>query len=221
LTLGNVHIIDSRIANGVLQEKMLDTVVIQPQSLDNDTAWPITASFGSNSTFQILNGSTQLLRDWIMSDLPFYLDQDPAYDFELYAGIWKFHQIAPYDFGGHLSNLTKAITNDMKSRSSGTMPIEGIAWSSERFVEIRWAWIALPATSLVGSLALILATIVRGKKTKAPVWKSSSLATLLHGLTEETRNRIDQSSSSSQIEAMSKKLRVRLSSQDGSVRLRA
>jgi hypothetical protein len=203
----------------MLQETVLNTVVIQPQSLESDTAWPITASLGSNSTFQILNGSTQLLRDWILSDFPYYLYQDPAYDFELYSGMWKFHQIPPYDFESHLSNLTKAITNDMKSRSSGTMLIEGTAWSSERFVKIRWAWIALPAVLLAGSLVLIFATIVQGKNTKAPVWKSSSLATLLHGLSEETRNRIDPDSSSSQVEAVSTKLKVRLSSQDGSARL--
>lgn len=203
----------------MLQERVLDTVVVQPQSLDNSTAWPITASLGSNNTFQILNGTTQLLRDWILSDFPFYLDQDPAYDFELYSGMWNFHQIPPYDFESHISNLTKAITNDMKSRSSGMRLIEGIAWSSERFVKIRWAWITLPAVSLVGSLVLIFATIVQGRRTKAPLWKSSSLATLLHGLSEETRNLVVPDLSPSQVEAMSARLRVRLSSRSGSARL--
>ncbi|RYN99288.1 hypothetical protein AA0120_g1698 [Alternaria tenuissima] len=123
----NVHTIDSRIVNGMLQERVLDTVVVQPQSLDNSTAWPITASLGSNNTFQILNGTTQLLRDWILSDFPFYLDQDPAYDFELYSGMWNFHQIPPYDFESHISNLTKAITNDMKSRSSDPLGLDHVA----------------------------------------------------------------------------------------------
>ncbi|KAL1794152.1 hypothetical protein ACET3X_007573 [Alternaria dauci] len=205
----NVHTIDSRVVNGILQERVLDTVVVQPQSLDNSTVWPITASLGSNNTFRILNGSTQLLRDWILSGFPFYLSQDPAYDFELYSGMWSFHQIPPYDFESHMSNLTKAITNDMKSRSSGTMLVEGTAWSSERFVKIRWAWITLPAASLVGGLVLIFTMILHGKKAKAPVWKSSALTTLLHGLSEETRNLIDPDLSSSQVEAMSTKLRAK------------
>jgi len=210
---------ESRFVRGSLQESVLDTIVIQPESLDEDSLWPITASLGSNSTFQILNGTTQRLRDWILSDLPFYLYQDPAYEFGLYSGIWRFHQIAPYDFGGYLTNLTKAMTNDMRSRFSGTKRIDGTAWSSERFVEIRWAWITLPAVSLVGSLVLVCATIAKGRRSQAPVWKSSSLATLFHGLSEETRNRIGPDSATSQIEALSTKLRVRLSSQDGSARL--
>jgi hypothetical protein len=109
--------------------------------------------------------------------------------------------------------------NNMKSRLPGTIPIEGTAWESERFVQVRWVWISLPAFSLIGSLVLICATVLKGKETNAPVWKSSSLATLLHGLSEDTQVGIDPDITSSQVEAVSTKLRVRLSSARGNARL--
>jgi hypothetical protein len=206
-------------SNGALNESVVDFVTIQPDVLDANVSAPVVASLGANTTFTIVNQTTQSLRDWILSDLPPFLSQDPDYPFGLFQGMWQFHQVPPYDLDGYLSNITTAITNNMKSRVSGTIPIEGTAWASERFVQVRWAWITLPGISLVGSLILICATILKEKETSAPVWKSSSLATLLHGLSEDTQRSIDPDISTSQTEAVSTKLRVRLSSGKGNARL--
>jgi hypothetical protein len=209
--------LQAQVDNGILTESVINTIPIQPDSYS--TPSPIVATLGSNETFNIVNQTTEFLRDWILADLPPILNQNPAFPFGPDLGIWNFHQVPPYDFEGPLSNLTRAITNNLKSREIGTVPIEGTAWSVEKIVQIRWVWITLPAISLVGSLVLICATIVEGRRTKAPVWKSSALATLLHGLSEETQRRIDPDLSSSQTEAISTKLKVRLSSRRGDARL--
>jgi hypothetical protein len=209
--------IQAQVTNGVLDEAVLDTITIQPDSYSAPS--PIVATLGSNETFNILNQTTEIFRDLIISNMPPMLSQNPEFSFGSYTGIWNFHQIPPYDFKGHLANLTKAITNNLKSRETGIVPIEGTAWTMEKTVQIRWVWITLPAMSLLGSLILIGATILKGRRTNAPVWKSSSLATLLHGLSEETQKGIDPELSSSQTEAMSTKLRVRLSTLKGDARL--
>ncbi|CAG5185822.1 uncharacterized protein ALTATR162_LOCUS11412 [Alternaria atra] len=212
-----VKTLQARVNNGTLEESVVDTITIQPDSYSASS--PIVAALGPNETFNIINQTTEILRDWIISDLPPILSQNPEFPFGSDMGIWNFHHVPPYDFEGGLSNLTRAITNNMKSRGVGTVPIEGTAWKSEKIVQIRWVWITLPAILLVGSLVLLCATIWEGRRTQAPVWKSSALATLLHGLSEETQRRIDPDLSSSQIEAISTKLRVRLSSQRGDARL--
>ncbi|KAH7349095.1 hypothetical protein BKA66DRAFT_293491, partial [Pyrenochaeta sp. MPI-SDFR-AT-0127] len=205
----------SQFNGGILQESVIETITIQPEKRDTNGDLPVVATLGQNDTFSIVNGVTRLLSISILTDLPLYLPQDLEFDFVPTQGIWKFHETPPFDFETHLSNVTKAMTNNMKSRSSGVRRVEGTAWNLERFVEIRWAWIALPAASLLGSVTLICATIWKGRKHKASVWKSSALATLLHGLSEETRDRIDSNLSSSQIEAISTKVRVKLSSRGG------
>lgn len=211
-----VKTLQAQVNNGVLEESVTNSITIQPDRYSASS--PVVAALG-NETFSIVNQTTELLRDWIFSDLPPTLDQNPAYPFVPDTGAWNFHQVPPYDFEGPLANLSKAITNNLKSRGVGTVPIAGIAWTTEKIVEIRWEWITLPAISLVGSLVLICATILEGRRTQAPVWKSSALATLLHGLSEETQKRIDPELSSSQTEAISKGLKVSLSSRKGDARL--
>jgi hypothetical protein len=212
-----VKTLQAQVNNGVLEESVTDTITVQPDKYSAPS--PIVAKLGSNETFNIVNQTTELLRDWILSDLPPILNQNPAFPFAPDVGIWNFHQMPPYDFEGPISNLSRAITNNLKSREEGTVPIQGTAWKTEKIVQIRWVWITLPAISLVGSLILICATILEGRRTQAPVWKSSALATLLHGLSEETQKRIDPDLSSSQTEAISTKLMVRLSSRRGDARL--
>jgi hypothetical protein len=211
--------IEAKSMNGTLYETVVNTTTIQAESADAYGYPPVTAEFGPNATLRIANGTTQLLRDRIIANLPRYFNQDPAYDFVPLPGIWDFLDTPPYDFGTYLSNVTQAISNNLKSRSLGTRPVEGTAWSSERFVQIQWAWITLPVTSLVCSFILICATIVQGRSSKTLVWKSSALATLLHGLSEDTRALIDPSLSLSQIEATSEELRVCLSTEGQNARL--
>ncbi|KAH7091082.1 hypothetical protein FB567DRAFT_264387 [Paraphoma chrysanthemicola] len=211
--------IEMKSTNGTISEKVVESTIITTNTSDKFGYAPVTATFGSNTTFKIDNGSTQVLRDRILSNLPLYLYQDPQYEFGPTPGLWNFHQVAPYDFNPYLSLVTNAITHNLQSRSSNTVPVEGIAWRSERFVRVQWAWITLPAVSLAGSLILICATILKSRRNHAPVWKSSSLATLLHGLSEETRALVDSKSTLSQAEAVSAKLQVRLSPRGEHARL--
>jgi hypothetical protein len=211
--------LEARFENGALEESVVGSITIQPDTMNAARLSPVVATLGSNTTFTIVNQTTQSLRDLLLYNLPPQLSQNPDFPFGPDVGMWQFHQVPPYDLDGYLSNLTTAITNSMKSRVAGTVPIEGIAWTSERFVQVRWEWMILPAVSLVGSLVLICATVLKGRKTNAPVWKSSSLATLICGLSEDTQKSIVPDISSSQTEAVSTQLRVRLSSGRGHTRL--
>lgn len=204
--------------NGSLREVILGTRTIQPATYE-EFGTPIVASMGSNDTFEIQNGTTQDFRDLFLSYLPPYLSQSPDYDFGPSPGMWQFHQEAPYDFNAQMEDITTAMTNNLKSRPSGKKPIYGTAWKPQRFVKVRWEWLALPGTSLLGCLALICTTIWKGHRTKAPVWKSSALATLIHGLSENSRSSLDSESSCSEIEATATKLKVRLSSMRRDARL--
>ncbi|KAF2853784.1 hypothetical protein T440DRAFT_545998 [Plenodomus tracheiphilus IPT5] len=159
-----------------------------------------------------------LLQESVIESVTIQPD-NPAYDFVHSPGMWQFHQEAPYDIEPYLKILTTAMTNNLKSRSNGTMLVGGTAWAAERFVRVRWAWMVLPATSFIGSLILICTTILKGRGGDTPTWKSSSLATLIHGLSEETRNSLDPKMTSSEMEAISANIRVQLSSGKENARL--
>ena len=81
-----------------------------------------------------------------------------------------------------IENLATSMTNNIRQQNdSGSSPFEGIAYQTETFVHVRWAWFAYPATVLALSLLYLLGTIIESRNRDVLIWKSSSLALLLHG----------------------------------------
>ena len=81
-----------------------------------------------------------------------------------------------------IENLATSMTNNIRQQNdSGSSPFEGIAYQTETFVHVRWVWFAYPATVLALSLLYLLGTIIESRNRDVLIWKSSSLALLLHG----------------------------------------
>lgn len=81
-----------------------------------------------------------------------------------------------------IENLASSMTNNIRQQNdSGSSPFEGVAYKTETYVHVRWAWFAYPATVFVLSLLYLLATIIESRNRDIPIWKSSTLALLLHG----------------------------------------
>lgn len=78
--------------------------------------------------------------------------------------------------------LLRASSNSHDQIVAGIKVFEGMPWSMEQLVDMRWEWISFPALLLVGGLILLSATVAQSRKNKTLAWKSSALALLLHGL---------------------------------------
>ena len=191
----------------------------QPQS-EYDPA-EIYFNTSDGKTITLRNYTTQILRDRIQNDMPRTLVQDDRYPFVPSGGVWNFHHEPPYDINPVFTNLTTAITNNLRSRVHGTEQVDGIAWANVAFIETRWACLSLPLGLLLGSLVLLCATILKSQRSGTPAWKSSALAALLHGPGEETQSLMAANALQSEIEAISEKLYVQLTGKDGSKRLKA
>ena len=86
------------------------------------------------------------------------------------------------DYSKSIENLATSMTNNIRQQNdSGSSPFEGIAYKTETYVHVRWAWFAYPATLLALSLLYLLGTIIESRNREILVWKSSNLALLLHG----------------------------------------
>ncbi|KAF2478009.1 uncharacterized protein BDR25DRAFT_207498 [Lindgomyces ingoldianus] len=203
--------------SGVLQEVLLNTSAIQSGILDHNhgnqsRSEPFTLNVGGKS-FGIIENTTDFLGESIYTSLPTRLDGSSP-------GLWQFMQTPPYDLNPHFSNLAVAVTNRMRSQAKDTETVSGLALGTENFVYIRWVWISLPGSLLIGSFIFVCAAIFKSRRAKAVAWKSSALATLLHGLSKEAQGQFNPHLRQSEVEALSQKLRVKLSSEeDGSTRL--
>jgi hypothetical protein len=211
---------------GSFQEGRLEEEVLSTYSAPDITSTPteyMTATLGTDpndafvmladgKTFSIAANTTRYLSNSLRANLPTYLLNGSIDTGGQYPGRWNFVQNAPYDVNAALGAMAEAMTNNMRTNATnnGTESAFGDAWGAENFVETQWPWLLLPGALLFCSLVLVISTIIKSRKEAVPTWKSSALATLMHGLTEESRACIVASAPQSEVEAVSQKLRVKL-----------
>ena len=86
------------------------------------------------------------------------------------------------DYSKSIENLATSMTNNIRQQNdSGSSPFEGVAYETETYVHVRWAWFTYPATVLALSLLYLLGTIIESRNRDILIWKSSTLALLLLG----------------------------------------
>lgn len=221
---------ETTFAGGQMREKVTSMYIPQdttdtaaPQDGPVDLSIKPNDPFTMNAagkSFDVGANRTRQLSNAILANLPRRLTGSDENINGEYPGLWKFVQTEPYDIRSLLDPVTKAMTDSIRlSSNSATENILGSAWRSENFVQIQWYWLSLPCSLLFGTLALICTTIVKTKKIGMLPWKSSALATLHHGLTEDARQIFRPDSSMSEAEVASRKMHMKITGLDGRGRL--
>jgi hypothetical protein len=80
-----------------------------------------------------------------------------------------------------MANLAASLTQ-LGLQDPSTNEITGNLGRVETVVHVRWPWLALPGTLVIGVALFLLATVFANRHAKAPIWKSSTNALLYHGL---------------------------------------
>ncbi|RAK81764.1 DUF3176 domain-containing protein [Aspergillus fijiensis CBS 313.89] len=104
------------------------------------------------------------------------------------AALWNY--IGRMD--AYIGNFAAILTQTLRT-SSPTSPFTdtyylGTAWKDEVYVQVRWAWLAFPATMILGGCVVILATVWRTDRSVVGVWRSNSLALLLTQVSTRVQN---------------------------------
>ncbi|KAI0430193.1 hypothetical protein F5Y09DRAFT_356272 [Xylaria sp. FL1042] len=117
------------------------------------------------------------------------------------------------DFQNLTVNLATTLSNQIRSTNPGdnknaTM-LRGTAHTKETYIHVRWPWTILPAASvLITSSLLAFAILINMKH---PLFKSSALALLFHGLDDELVGvHIDQPETAERVEHAAKGMKVQL-----------
>jgi hypothetical protein len=88
-------------------------------------------------------------------------------------------------FDAAMDGLTTGIANALRNDMSGTPANAASSIGSpltEPIISVRWAWLSLPLILEVLAVLLLGTTIFLTKKQRMPIWKSSTIATLFHGV---------------------------------------
>ena len=96
----------------------------------------------------------------------------------------------------------------MRSSEDNTLA-EGIAWTLEPFIHVRWGFTAFFAAQLLFSYVFLAATIFLTRRGHLPVVKSSGLAAILAS-SEEMRNKAGTIDEIQEAEKRARGVRIRL-----------
>jgi hypothetical protein len=209
----NVTVFESPSGNNGTDTYYTEDIDILPSGIDD-------LSFGLSSTVasRVVNGfmdivpafttlrteqNEPMLRFKVWADGPPYLRRLPI-------NPW----LAPNNVTAHMERLATAMTNLVRSAKSREM-IKGTAFTQQKYLRVRWEWLAFPTTLLVLTLIFLVATIFKTSRTETGVWKTSAMPSLIYGLPEKERERVVNLSASQSARKRTKKVRVRLLPRDG------
>ncbi|CEJ58310.1 hypothetical protein PMG11_06972 [Penicillium brasilianum] len=113
-----------------------------------------------------------------------------------------------------MSNVAASLTKLQLEKTNRTF--SGTAHSSEVFVKVKWEWMILPGCLVLAGSLFFIATMVVNRTARMPLWKSSALAPLYHGLEKQEGDRLVTAIS---MEVEAENYKVQLMSSDGDGRL--
>lgn len=129
-------------------------------------------------------------------------DDYPASSNMLLAGL-----NASPDIPKTMDRIAAALSNRLRDMS--IHKVYGLSGSMELRVRVSWFWLSLPVLSIIFGTVLLISIIITTRKHKLPIWKTSELALLFHGLDFSTDDTF-KTHKASEMEDIASALQVKL-----------
>jgi hypothetical protein len=98
----------------------------------------------------------------------------------------------------------------MRGNADGGRKENGQVLSYEIFIQVRLSWTSLPGVCVVFGAVFLWLAIWDSKKSGLPVWKTSALAILFHGLDYKALHSQTEETSYSRMQDRAKEMTVRM-----------
>lgn len=115
-----------------------------------------------------------------------------------------------FDISKMMNHTASSITNNIRTASDASTKgsINGTAHGSMLLYEITWPWAAPLVILIALTLMLLIWTAIDTRRKNLPVWSTSCLADLIHGLDTTTRSTLVTITETEQLENASENIRV-------------
>lgn len=167
---------------------------------NNDTMYHVDTFTGTLLQYWLAGMIFDLSWSWSGTE-QFYGSQDMAQFFYEAQNSSAGGNASTVGLSRVMDRVSNILTTHMRSQDVQKPEISGSALGTLPFVRARWYWAVLPV-ALVGSTVLFMAwTVIISLRNGVPVWKSSSLAVMVHGLRDDISRQI----STSKLDAMERR----------------
>ncbi|KAI4162381.1 MAG: hypothetical protein LQ342_003947 [Letrouitia transgressa] len=184
-----------------------DLILKPPASFTNQTG-------EQTQTFKITQLAATAMKSF-MSDTftgsGGFNDSGPTFSSDVIQALYKTDNLTAL-----IDNLAHSMSNNIRQQNDTTPNVNGTAWRTETFVQVRWAWFSFPATLVIASLFFLVVSIWETAHRDILVWKASCLALLFRGrtlnLTDRDNDPVNKLSEMSKVAA---KIKVELEETPG------
>ncbi|KAI0445781.1 hypothetical protein F4803DRAFT_547822 [Xylaria telfairii] len=171
-TFQGISVVNGTFAAGTTEDHDLEGI-----QKTSDSDWWYAGPY----QFRIKSASSDTLKDLVFSINP--------NDYGIIAGhlVEVFSSSSDDNFGmalmqssdiiGTIQNITTSITYAI-GRGKNSTAATGTSLTNETYIRVQWAWFILPALAVVGSLVLLVATVIYSIRQGVASWKQSSLLSL-------------------------------------------
>ncbi|KAI8949248.1 hypothetical protein F4801DRAFT_603444 [Xylaria longipes] len=171
-TFEGINVVNGTFTAGTTEDHDLEGI-----QTTSDSEWWYPGPY----QFRIKNTSNDTLKDLIFSINP--------NDHGIIAGHLEevFSSNSDDNFGmalmqssdmiGTIQNISTSVTYAIGQGKNATLAT-GTALTNETYIRVQWAWFILPALTIVGSLVLLVATVIYSIRRDVASWKQSSLLPL-------------------------------------------
>ncbi|KAI4209375.1 MAG: hypothetical protein LQ351_007707 [Letrouitia transgressa] len=105
-------------------------------------------------------------------------DSEPTFFSDVIQALYKTNNLTTL-----IDNLAHSMSNNIRQQNDTTPNVNGTAWRTETFVQVRWAWLSFPAILVLASLFFLVISVWDTAHRDVLVWKASCLALLFQGRT--------------------------------------
>ncbi len=190
-----------------------------------------TAEMFKNQTFSLSNDSHMSIVNYLKDFFTGNIIGDPSWGFNASSDAMRAFShveeisdnrviVGLEDVPSLTGNLTNNLNVHMRQAADVNSSAIGTAWKTESYVLVRWQWLSFPIALLFLTLIFLVTTIMRNCQNKVPLWKSSTTALLLHGLSIEHQEKYLIHAHQNEMDAVAKKLKVQLQETEAGWQLR-
>ena len=170
------------VSNGVIQQRITHTWRNDSASLLGNSDLLYTPPSSNDSSFRVGSLAAKAMNQFMSSS---FTGSGGVNGITLGSAFSSDVIHALYDtsnYSQRIENLATSMTNNIRQQNdTGCGPFEGVAFRTETYVKIRWAWFSYPILIVASSLLYLLGTIIETTYRDVSIWKSNSMVMLLQG----------------------------------------
>ena len=177
-----VNVYSASVTDGLMQQQITNSWRNDSATYSEDSDLEYYPPLGDNSSFKVANLAARAMNKFMSSSFSGSggingTSTGPAFSSDIIHALYD-----TTNYSNRVENLGVSMTNNIRQQhDEDSSPFEGLAFKTETYVKVRWAWFSYPATVVAMSILYLFGTIIETTYRRVSIWKSNNMVMLFQG----------------------------------------